>query len=288
MKTIAVHNGQFHADEVFAIAILKLVFKDIKVIRTRNSNIYDKADFRVDLGMRLDPKTGDFDHHQKEGAGERYNGIPYAAAGLIWNEFGRKLVDTEEEWEIIDRKLIQPIDAGDNGYPYYESENINPYVLNTFVESFCPSWDQESDYRKEFDYVVGVAVELLKCEINLAKGITKAQDIVMAAIKEYEGKDYMILNFYCPWKRVVREESEFKFVILKGRDNLWYVNTVSDGNTQYGVRKSLPEEWGGLEGKELQDVSEVEDAIFCHKKLFIGAAKSKEGAIKMVEKALKN
>jgi uncharacterized UPF0160 family protein len=288
MKTIAVHSGQFHADEVFAVAILKLVFKEIEVTRTRNPNIYSKVDLRVDVGMRCDPKTGDFDHHQKEGAGERYNGIPYASAGLVWNEFGKKLVDTEEEWEIIDKKVIQPIDAGDNGYAYYETETIKPYVMNMFVESFCPSWDQESDYSKEFDYVVSVAVELLKSEINLAKGITKANGIVLEAIKEYKGKDYMIMNFYCPWKRVVREESEFKFVILKGRDNFWYVNTVSDGVSQYGVRKALPEEWGGLEGKELQEVSGVEDAIFCHKKLFIAGAKSKEGAISMVEKALKN
>ena len=33
---IAVHEGKFHADDVFAAAILTLVFPKIKIIRTRD------------------------------------------------------------------------------------------------------------------------------------------------------------------------------------------------------------------------------------------------------------
>ena len=36
----------------------------------------------------------------------------------------------------------------------------------------------------------------------------------------------------------------------------------------------------------LQKVTGVEDAVFCHKGLFLAVAKSKEGAIKLAELAL--
>ena len=42
-----------------------------------------------------------------------------------------------------------------------------------------------------------------------------------------------------------------------------------------------------LENKELADVTGIEDAVFCHKARFIVIAKSKEGAIKLAEIALK-
>ena len=39
--TIAVHDGTFHTDDVFAVAILSLVFKEkqIEIIRTRDESL---------------------------------------------------------------------------------------------------------------------------------------------------------------------------------------------------------------------------------------------------------
>ena len=63
---IATHNGRFHSDEVFAIAILKKFYSNIEIIRTRDKKLLSQADIRVDVGGRYDSKTGDFDHHQKD------------------------------------------------------------------------------------------------------------------------------------------------------------------------------------------------------------------------------
>jgi len=70
---IATHSGFFHADEVFAIAVLKLYFqkqsKDIEVVRTRNLETIASCDIAVDVGGGYDPDKDTYDHHQKEKPG---------------------------------------------------------------------------------------------------------------------------------------------------------------------------------------------------------------------------
>ena len=72
---VATHPGTFHADDVFAIAALRLAHVQVEIVRTRDEEAQAAADVRVDVGGRSDPATGDYDHHQRGGAGERANGI---------------------------------------------------------------------------------------------------------------------------------------------------------------------------------------------------------------------
>jgi uncharacterized UPF0160 family protein len=48
----------------------------------------------------------------------------------------------------------------------------------------------------------------------------------------------------------------------------------------------LPERWAGLRDAELAAVSGVADSVFCHLKVFIGGARSFEGAVQMAGLAL--
>ena len=66
------------------------------------------------------------------------------------------------------------------------------------------------------------------------------------------------------------------------------VNTIRTKPGSFDSRKNLPEAWGGLRDEELARISGVPDATFCHKGLFLAIAKTKEGALKLAEKALSN
>lgn len=112
-----VHNGKYHADDVFAMAALKILLdpEELIIIRTRDPKIIDEADYVADVGGIYDPKKRRFDHHMREGAGVRENGIPYASFGLVWKEYGEKIAGSKQAAEYIDRKLVQPIDGPDNG-----------------------------------------------------------------------------------------------------------------------------------------------------------------------------
>ena len=52
--------------------------------------------------------------------------------------------------------------------------------------------------------------------------------------------------------------------------------------------KPFPKEWADLVNERLAKITNVKDAVFCHRGLFIAVAKSKEGAIRLTELALDN
>ena len=69
------HAGKFHADDVFATALLQIIRPDIRI--ARGFVVPDDFD-----GIVYDIGFGMFDHHQ-EPREYRANGIPYAAFGLL-------------------------------------------------------------------------------------------------------------------------------------------------------------------------------------------------------------
>jgi len=290
METIAVHNKDFHADDVFAVAILKLIFPKIKVIRTRDLEELRKVDARIDVGRKYDPKTNDFDHHQKGGAGERENGIPFASAGLIWKNFGKRLVSSDDVFYHIDEKIIQSIDANDVGLDTYIVKKLDPYTISDFISGLNPKWPIQTEklYNEYFEEAVCVIINLLKREIQEAEGLMKSKKIIRKEIKNSNG-DYMILNNYTPWKKTVIEESNLKYVVSYDKiGDQWSILAVPISINSFQNRKDLPKEWAGLVNEDLQKVTGVKDAKFCHNNLFIAISKTKKGAIELVELALKN
>lgn len=286
MKKVAVHNRDFHADDVFAVAILRLIYPKIKIIRTRDIEELKKVDIRVDVGRKYDPKTNDFDHHQ--GVEERENGIPYASAGLIWKHFGKKLVSSDEVFNYIDEKIIQFVDADDAGLDTYSIKKLDPYTIADFIKGLNPQWPNETTklFNKYFEEAVSVINKLLKREIEAAEELVKSKEIIREKIKESNGK-YLLLEEYIPWKNVVVEESDLDYVVYRDPvEGKWVIRAVPISLDGFENRKDLPKEWSTLEGKEFEEISGVKDVIFCHKNLFIAFTKSKESALKLVEIAI--
>ena len=54
MTRAATHSGGFHADDVFALAVLRIVHPDLEIVRTRDPEVLAAADYRVDVGGRDD------------------------------------------------------------------------------------------------------------------------------------------------------------------------------------------------------------------------------------------
>lgn len=287
---VATHNGTFHADDVFAIAILRIVYSGLKIVRTRDKKELENADIRVDVGGTYSFSTSDFDHHQKGGAGERENGIPYASAGLIWKHFGRKLVSSDEVFEQIDKKIIQYVDANDVGISGYRVEELEPYTISDFISGLNPHWPDVSAelFNSYFEEAVSMIVSLLRREIDSAEGVIKAKKILREKIK-HSDKDYIILEEYLPWKETLVNESNLKYILYPDAvEDKWLICAVPVSLNSFENRRNLPKSWAGLTDDKLQKASGVSDALFCHNNLFIAVAKTKKGAIKLVELALKD
>jgi uncharacterized UPF0160 family protein len=54
----------------------------------------------------------------------------------------------------------------------------------------------------------------------------------------------------------------------------------------FDQRLPLPAAWAGLRDAELAAVSGVPDAVFVHMRRFVGAVRSREGALTMAQRAI--
>src|SRR3954471_4858696 len=144
---VATHDGSFHADDVFAVAALRMVHPGLEVVRSRDPGVIGDVDLRVDVGLRDDPRTGDFDHHQRGGAGERANGIPYASFGLVWRRYGAELCGGDELTAAqVDAHLVQGVDAIDTGFTLSRPviEGVRIADASDLVDLFNPAWDEDA------------------------------------------------------------------------------------------------------------------------------------------------
>lgn len=292
--TVVTHGGIFHADEVLATVILSKVLGDVTVLRT----------FKVPEGLSddvivYDIGFGKFDHHQKGGNGARENGVPYASVGLIWKEYGHKLVEDtanpELVWSLVDRDLIQGVDAVDNGaMPKPETESTGPIVRNmsfsAIISGFNPTWDCAEEPDEAFIKAVEFAETVFENTLKNATAKAKAQKIVEEAIEKSQ-EHIMVLEQFVPWQEVIfssenAKASEVQFVVFPSNRGGFNWQCVPDALGSFGQRKTVPSEWRGLSGENLQKVTGVPTANFCHSAGFLGSAETFEGAYALAKLAV--
>lgn len=287
MTTIVTHNGYFHTDDLFAVAVLLMKFSTATVVRTRDEEKIQQADIVVDVGRINNPKKLRFDHHQAEGAGVRENGIPYASIGLVWKEFGAELAGGPLEAAIVEEKLVMPIDAGDNGVDLYtlKNEDIPPYTIGEYFDSYIEDAQTMEEYDAGFSQALPVAQDLLRKEIAHAKRLVADWKEVEAIYDSTDKKEIIVLPLNKSWKKILIP-SQAKFVIFPRPDGQWSARAIPSSLHSFALKHKFPQAWAGLDNGELVHTSGVSDATFCHRDLWLANAKSQEGAIKLAEIAL--
>jgi uncharacterized UPF0160 family protein len=153
---------------------------------------------------------------------------------------------------------------------------------------FTASWseDFETVNNTNFLKMMEWAKEILLREIFKTNDTVSAKEKVIEAYNKAEDKRIIILDKTYPAQEILRDFPEPLFIVRFLQDGKWGVKTISKDSHGFENKKDLPAPWAGLDGEELQRVSGVKDAVFCHKNLFIGAAESKEGALEMARLAL--
>ncbi|MFA7216949.1 MAG: MYG1 family protein [Candidatus Paceibacterota bacterium] len=287
---IITHDSSFHSDDVFAVATLVLMLGDTKyeITRTRDKDLIEKADYVVDVGEVYDADKNRFDHHQEGRAGQRDNGVPYASFGLVWKKFGEKVCGSKDVADKIDLLLVQSIDAGDNGFSYFESkiEGLYPYSIRHIINARVPTWKENEDVDKAFFDILDLAIDILGREIKIQNDKREGFFLVKGFFNKFEDNRILVLEDKLPWEEAVSENKEIIFVVVPKTNGSWSVETARDNINNFVDRKSLPKEWGGKRAEDLISITGVPDAVFCHTGLFVAFAKSKEGAIALAKLAL--
>lgn len=293
--TVATHDGIFHADEVFALAVLRIFFgkknDEMEIIRTRDLEKIALAKIAVDVGGEYDKVKNRFDHHQKGMKVGRKNEIPYAAFGLIWKHFGKSITSNEDVWEIIEKKLVMPVDALDNGMeissPIYEG--VHDYTLNTMISAISISFE-EGQSETAFEKALEFATLILKGEIKKVEDKIEGERLVTAEIIKQEEPEILILEKYAKWSDAVANYKNIKFVIFPYMNSTnWCIQAARDKLETFGNdRISFPKEWRGLSNSDLDAVTGISGGVFCHSGGYFAVATSKETAIEMAKKTIES
>ncbi len=315
--TIATHSGSFHADDVFGVGILMGVFPSHTLVRTRKQELIDAADFAVDVGGSWDAATGRFDHHQRgfDGArpahdvdGQSVPGVGYASAGLLWSAHGSAYVQAwasaqghtlddaalAEIVRSIDHSLVQYLDIVDTG-----QGDVSPGIfgLSSLIAQLNTHWLEERGMdgkakaqlqETRFREAIAITRKFLDHAISKKVAQLRAMDTVRNAPRLLNGRVLHLQEGGMPWTHVVvHEMPEVMFVIYPDSDGDQYqIKTVPVEAGSFTARMDLPEPWAGLRDSELAAVTGVADSVFCHLNLFIGGARSFEGAVRLAELAL--
>lgn len=291
-QIIAVHDGSFHADDVFAVAVLRQLFPNAEIVRTRKPEALATAYIRVDVGGKNDPLSGDYDHHQKGGAGTRPNGVPYASFGLVWKNFGIAVTGDPDVAKKVDEILVQSVDALDCGFKLWKEEAVNgilPFTIASVISGFNPNWDEPSgpgDFADSFEYAMTFATVVLENVIQNASSQVMAWQTVRKAMADATDKRLIVLSNYAPWQEIVTQESTDALYVVFESAGSWRVQCVPPVMGSTAQRKPLPESWAGADAAKMAEVTGVADATFCHNGRFIAGAKTREGALQLAQIAL--
>lgn len=306
VRAMVTHSGSFHADDVFSAAVIRRLAPQAPLTRTRDPEVLGQAvaDPSVvifDVGDAYDPNLNNFDHHQRDFNVTRESGLPLASIGLIWMRYGEAYVDsvlhelglfessvhTARIVERVTQRVVLALDAADcgqliGGGAWRKDEDHPLHIINlsSLVSLYHPAPDAPSaDYDDAFERAMEVAQTVLFSSTRRAHAYFDASDTVDTVD---DGGPLLIFDTFCPW--YAHAKDHHRFVVSPSKSgNGWMVETVQD---DFVARCPLPKAWAGHRDEELQEISGVLDAIFCHRAQFIGAAMSKEGALAMARRAL--
>ncbi len=304
IPVLVTHNGKFHCDEVFAYAVLRQALGvhvpgvDHRLVRTRDADVIAGGDIVWDVGLLFDPETRRFDHHQR-GAPERPDGMPFSAAGLVWQVYGRQTVaallregghaDDALAGAVaasLDESVVRRIDEIDNGF----APGQDRLGLASLIGDYNPGWDQPRDAATEdaaFLDAAALAEGVLRRRVGAVRARLQAEAAVVAAHAASADPRVLELDRNMPWKDAVFAHAlPVLYAVYPVSNGNWMVDTMPPDPASFAQRLPLPEVWAGLPEAELVQTTGVADAVFVHLRRFVGAAGSRAGAVAMALRSI--
>lgn len=291
-QMIYTHSDTFHVDELFAIALLaRFWFKSpvdsLSIVRTRTEKTLDAAlkrsDFVIDVGRKYEPKSFNFDHHQKDLKETWLDGSPLSSCGMIFH-FLKSEEKLNLENEVVEKleKLVKNIDLCDNG--------VKSWYDSLFFSSFNQDVIDKNQQYVQFRKALIAAENYIDNLIYHAKREIIVNNAISSAVKEsFENGHPEVVIFDPPM-----DKARFKLI---NSSALWVANYYGDGDWSiknipsdaddiYSSKRNMPEEWCGLEGERAKEVSGF-SLKFCHKNGFVAALDgTKDDIIEFVKKML--
>ena len=271
--TVATHGNVFHADEIVAIALLRIYYKgyNMKVIRSSCINDIKNSDFAINVGRqnKITDSQVRFDCTKEDNVYILGTGIKHCAA--------TKVAQYLNVPELLFEKCLfgLAIDENNQNIP---TKYQNPFIfikeLNEAFDGLYDKEKQEVQFRMAIDMAVVILESLLKrcklemeCEQLFDIAVSKIKyGAIMLHYKFRELENWK--DFVYDYNKSRKFEDKIKFVIM-GDWGGYKVTPVYVSKDSEDPLVEIPKEWVGLKSKELADAVGVNcGAISCSRKSF--------------------
>lgn len=284
-KSVGTHDGSFHADEVTACALLCL-FGQVEphnVVRTREPELLETCEFVCDVGGEYAPEKKRFDHHQAEYQGSM------SSAGMVLKYLCDQKILSKDEYDYLNNHLVIGVDAHDNGVEVpMKGVCTYSHLISNFapIEYQAEAAVQDAAFMKAMHFAIEHMDRLLKRHryiLSFRTSVAEAMKPKSSSLQFTESIPWMDVFF-----EMDGEHHPAQFLIMPSGKNWKLRGIPPNSKEKMQVRFPLPQEWAGLSDEDLQRVSGIPGAIFCHKGRFFSLWKTKEDAQKALEYTLRS
>lgn len=280
---VATHSGPFHADDVFALALLESFLPEkIEHIRTRDLHAIDSADVAIDVGGRFEPERLRFDHHQRSYEGD------LSSAGMVLQWLLQKAYLTDSMAAKLRRDYVDYIDAVDTGRRKPESGvPCIAGLVGVLGEQADNLADFDGYYRQAVDLCRAIISGVVSSERKTQAGRAAVKGAMAVAVKQ--GSRILRFDQHYKWKRAYFElggaEHATDYVVFpEGEGKSWRILAIPPEPDSFAQKRPLPASWAGLTDAALSEVVGVSGSRFCHKNRFIAVFEKKADIEAAIEK----
>ena len=255
---VVTHDGIFHADEVFACALLCIAYgrNNVGIIRSRDAEVLAKATqdenvWVVDVGNDFNPSMLNFDHHMRDFNVPNRHGNKLSSFGMVVEALLRRSFFSEVRQQLLD--FSNKVDLMDNGIK--AAEDL----------SFISVFNSYSD-NEEFSFYAAleVAMTYLRSLINQWKEEVTINERLEKAI-QIRCNGIVASEEYIPVDERLNALEDVRLVVYKSKNGTFNIQSVNVGETKdFSVRCPAPSKWLGLRDNELIRASGGLPLTFCH------------------------
>lgn len=271
---LAVHDGQFHADDVLCVVLMKLINPDLAWVRTRDPEILQGC-------IRMDVGEGLLDHH-----GSR------AKPGIAACSHVSGLLQQSAMLGAPEKRVLDPIVNGVAAWDTGDASKPHPLPYLNDMAAAAAATDRNMD--EAFAEAVDMCYKHLSALI--AKARVEASDEKLVSKNIFAHRLASVLVFgpegrrYSELKRDIWRAAQIGqgcalYYVSPETDADWRVFCCCPGEQEYSPFASIkliPERFAGLRGDALAKAAGLApgEAIFCHKDRFIAGFTTREAAVK--------
>lgn len=292
------HHTQFHSDDIFASALIYLLYEkqhpDVSENEIFNHLIYRRvsqadamyavfnSEYPMIWNLVYDIGQGEFDHHTAPRETRPLGGVAYSSFGKLWRAMYREFGYDETHYQILDNEFVQFIDANDN------HGVRNP--LSLAIHHANPIDISAESYDQAFmKCLKQIAIPILRYCLNDLTARQKWYHLQQAKGTFDNITDYDTIIFSEPVNRTwVSQYTTASAMIYPHRRGGWALEALSQF-VRYDESKNrweCPLEYrnGSMSHEQLRN----EGIIFAHADGFLVTFNTKENAITFAQKYVRN